>query len=240
MIRNEIERRGSEEELSHLRSALEEAATGVQDEVSWSVESGLRMQITDIEEQIAEYDHLRDGRISTLGGDSLDDLGEMMIKARIARGWSQADLARALDMEPQQVQRYERNDWQKISLWRLQEVAEVLGLRVLMRAQLDSHGRTDAAPQRWQNLGYSFGIPRLSPADDVAAVGSYLAAPLIGAASANPYRTPITTPLGVFAQKPQPLAGYRTDKSEGISYAPAEPEGNAIKSRWLLAGSSHG
>ena len=40
----------------------------------------------------------------------MDEFGEVVTKARIARGWSQADLARVLGIKPQQVQRYESVD----------------------------------------------------------------------------------------------------------------------------------
>ena len=41
-----------------------------------------------------------------------------------------------MGMTQQQVQRYERDGWQKISLWRLAEAAEALGLDVNIRARL--------------------------------------------------------------------------------------------------------
>jgi DNA-binding XRE family transcriptional regulator len=136
-IRNETERRRAVEQVEYLHSELEKIpASEQEDEVTASVINGLLMQISDIEKQLAEYDRLKRGLEPILTADSFDDIGELVIKARIARGWSQADLAKALDMEPQQVQRYERNDWQKISLWRLQEVVEALGLRFDIRAFL--------------------------------------------------------------------------------------------------------
>lgn len=141
IIRNESERRRAEEQIEYLRSELEKMPTGEQqDEVSRSVMSGLRMQISDIENKLTEYERLKKGLPSPLTADSFDDIGELIIKARIARGWSQADLAEALDMKQQQVQRYERNDWQKISLWRLQEAVEALDLEVSIRAWPHSHG----------------------------------------------------------------------------------------------------
>lgn len=139
MIRNDIERRRYEEEVEGLRRELEGTPADQRDEIARNVENGLRMRISDLEERIAEYDRLKEGQVPVFEGESLDDLGEVIIKARISRGWSQADLARALGMEPQQVQRYERNDWQKISLWRLQEVAEVLDLSVNIRGRLNGH-----------------------------------------------------------------------------------------------------
>jgi DNA-binding XRE family transcriptional regulator len=134
-IRSESERRRAEEQVEYLQSELEKIPAPEQDdEITASVINGLRMQISDIEKQLAEYDHLRKGLEPILTASSFDDIGELIIKARILRDWSQADLAKALDMEPQQVQRYERNDWQKISLWRLQEVVEALSLRFDIRA----------------------------------------------------------------------------------------------------------
>lgn len=136
-IRSESERRRAEEQVEYLQSELEKIPVSEQgDEVTIGVINGLHMQISDIEKQLAEYDRLKEGLEPILAASSFDDIGELIIKARILRGWSQADLAKALDMEPQQVQRYERNDWQKISLWRLQEVVEALGLRFDIRAYL--------------------------------------------------------------------------------------------------------
>lgn len=147
VIRSELERRKAEEQIEYLRSELEKIPAGEQrDEVSRSVANGLRMKISDIENGVTEYKHLKEGLVSSLEADSFDDVGELIIKARIARGWSQGDLAEALDMEPQQVQRYERNDWQKISLWRLQEVVEALGLDAMIRARFHDHEDQNVKP----------------------------------------------------------------------------------------------
>lgn len=136
-IRSESERRRAKEQVKYLQSELEKIPSSEQeDEVTAGVINGLNMQISDIEDELAEYDRLKKGLETILTADSFDDIGKLVIKARIARGWSQADLARTLDMEPQQVQRYERDDWQKISLWRLQEVVEALRLRTYIQAHL--------------------------------------------------------------------------------------------------------
>lgn len=137
MIRNELERRNAEKQLSYLRSELDKRSGAEEEaETTRGVASALRMQISDIEKDLTEYDDLKEGHIPILGAQSFDDLGALLIKGRIARDWSQADLARALDMETQQVQRYERNDWQTASLWRLQEAAEALNLGIEVRARL--------------------------------------------------------------------------------------------------------
>lgn len=140
VIRNELERRKAEEQGEYLQSELEKIpASRQKDQVTISVMNGLRMLISDRRNELEEYDRLKEGLERAFTADSFDDIGELVIKARVAKGWSQADLAEALNVTQQQVQRYEKNDWQKISLWRLQEVVEILGLKVFIRALLLGH-----------------------------------------------------------------------------------------------------
>ncbi len=82
------------------------------------------------------FNDLYKGPTTTFECRSLDDLGAALVKLRQTREWSQKDLAVRLGTEPQQVQRWERNDWQKISMWRLQEVVEILGLELDVRVRL--------------------------------------------------------------------------------------------------------
>jgi hypothetical protein len=49
-------------------------------------------------------------------------------------------------MSQQQVQRYERDGWQKISLWRLAEAADAVRLDVNIRARLPAS--STARPSR--------------------------------------------------------------------------------------------
>lgn len=139
MIHNERERLAAKDQLEYLRSELEKRSDSEHTEVTHGVISALRAQIALIEDQLAEYEYLKEGLTKVFKAESLDELGDLVTKARIARGWSQAKLAQILDMEPQQIQRYERNDWQKISLWRLQEIAEALRLRFDIRSHLDEY-----------------------------------------------------------------------------------------------------
>ncbi len=48
-------------------------------------------------------------------------------------------------MTQQQVARYERDGWQKISVWRLAEAADALGLDVSIRARLSASNTARAA-----------------------------------------------------------------------------------------------
>jgi ribosome-binding protein aMBF1 (putative translation factor) len=140
MLRNEIEYRHAKRQLEDLQAEIEKRSLAVErdaPENSRAVVDALEMKIDDIKREIADYEDLKNGRVLEFQARDLDDLGEMVTKWRIARGWSQADLAEALGTHQQQIQRYERNDWQKINLWRLQEVVEVLRVRLNIFAQLE-------------------------------------------------------------------------------------------------------
>jgi HTH-type transcriptional regulator/antitoxin HigA len=139
MIRNDREYRHAKEQLANLQASLQElSAVPAQrrsEEVP-AVMDALGMQIEDIEREIAEYEDLREGRLLSFEASSLDSLGELLIKARIAHGLTQEQLATELGMTQQQIARYERDGYQKISLWRLAEIAEALELDLNVRARL--------------------------------------------------------------------------------------------------------
>jgi len=142
MIRNDKEYRHSKERLSELEAELRRLSSArrsaERDEVASAVIDALRMQIEDLEREISEYEDLKEGRLLSFSADDLDSLGELVTKARIACGLTQAELGEILSMSQQQVQRYERDGWQKISLWRLAEAAGALGLDVNIRARLSA------------------------------------------------------------------------------------------------------
>ena len=89
-------------------------------------EDALGSQLADLEEELREYETLK------AGGFPMDDLGAVaglataLIKARIAQGLSQKDLADRLGLKEQQIQRYEATDYGSASLARIQEVASAL------------------------------------------------------------------------------------------------------------------
>jgi DNA-binding XRE family transcriptional regulator len=149
MIRNEKEYRHSKERLTELEAELQKLSGGrysaQRDEVASAVIDALRMQIEDLVRESSEYEDLKEGRLLSFGADDLDSLGELLTKARIARGLTQAELGEILGMTQQQVQRYERDGWQKISLWRLAEAADALGLDLSIRARLPASNSARAA-----------------------------------------------------------------------------------------------
>jgi DNA-binding XRE family transcriptional regulator len=97
----------------------------------------LRSQAADLEAEIAEYELLRSGTLTTFEAASLAELAGAFVKARIARGWTQRQLAEALGVAEQQIQRYEATGYAAASLARLCAIAQALGTDVREVVSLD-------------------------------------------------------------------------------------------------------
>jgi transcriptional regulator with XRE-family HTH domain len=108
----------------------------------------MESQLEDLRQQLAEYDALRTGHIQVLELDSLAQLPEAFIRARIAAGLTQKELARRLGMREQQVQRYEATRYSGVSLTRLQQVADALGVRIHERVLLPTAAGGPRRPPR--------------------------------------------------------------------------------------------
>ena len=78
------------------------------------------------ERKSPEYEALKAQQVKELKLKSLNELPDLLIKARIARGYTQADFAKKLKLKPQQIQRYEYTRYQSISFKRLLQIARAL------------------------------------------------------------------------------------------------------------------
>jgi len=99
-------------------------------------EDGLRSQLEDLKEQLGEYEALRSGNVTVFPSVSFGELPTTLIKARIARGLTQKQLASELGLKEQQVQNYEATDYASASFDRLRRVISVLGVDVREEATL--------------------------------------------------------------------------------------------------------
>jgi transcriptional regulator with XRE-family HTH domain len=91
-------------------------------------EAGSQRKAAELAASVAVYEALRTAGGLSLELNSLEDLGRALVKARIARGWTQAQLAQELGMPKQQVQRYEATAYASASLGRIAQVADALGM----------------------------------------------------------------------------------------------------------------
>jgi HTH-type transcriptional regulator/antitoxin HigA len=140
MITNELQYRSTksllaqfEEAIANLEARGPKSKRTKRDQLEIDA---VASQAEDLRAEIEEYERLRSGRVSTLEASSLAGLATLLIKARIARGWTQQRLAEELGVAEQQVQRYEATEYRSASLARICDVADALGVEVTETAQL--------------------------------------------------------------------------------------------------------
>jgi HTH-type transcriptional regulator / antitoxin HipB len=84
--------------------------------------------VATLKQEIAEYEELKSGRIAVFQIESFNELPTALIKARIASGMTQKELAEKIDTQEQQIQRYEANHYHAISFDRLMKIVGALGI----------------------------------------------------------------------------------------------------------------
>jgi len=140
VITNEVQYRSTKAHLDRFsKTGANLEATLTKEPTSRLIQlelDAVRAQAEDLRGEIAEYERLRSGSVSTFEAASLADLPTLLVKARIARGWSHRRLGEALGVAEQQVQRYESSGYRSASLARICDVATALGVTMTERAEL--------------------------------------------------------------------------------------------------------
>lgn len=148
MIRNDQERAGT---LSHIQRFEEALKRSEEPDIQQNVhptslklrQYSFRSTIEELSAEIAEYDALRAGNHHAFVVDSLDDLPEVLVKARIAAGLTEEQLAEKVGIPVEQLDLHEEYDYQDASFTLLQHVAEVLGVRLRAEVTLTNAPAVD-------------------------------------------------------------------------------------------------
>ncbi len=133
MIQNERQYKITQTKLRDLkldRSTLDLPDFDLHPRLILARKNSLNILIRELEQEIAEYDRLKSGQITKFPIESLQDLPNVMIKARIAVGMTQKELAEKIGVQEQQIQRYEANNYRAVGFERLQEVMSALDIRI--------------------------------------------------------------------------------------------------------------
>jgi HTH-type transcriptional regulator / antitoxin HipB len=133
MIQNERQYRITQTKLKEFEQEL--AAIDPQDPnlhprqiVGWT--NSYNLSIRQLKQEIAEYERLKSGNIFTFVLGSLNDLPTTLIKARIAAGMTQKDLAEKIGVQEQQIQRYESSHYSSASFERVRSIAAALKIEI--------------------------------------------------------------------------------------------------------------
>jgi transcriptional regulator with XRE-family HTH domain len=139
MISNEKQYRATKAAARIFEEALEHADEQgklISPRIRESMLSGITSELAQLRAQLQEYDDFRTGKVRVLTITDLAELPDVLIRARIASGLTQRELAEELDIKEQQVQRYEATRYKGASLTRLVAVARALDIEIHMQATL--------------------------------------------------------------------------------------------------------
>jgi hypothetical protein len=94
-------------------------------------ESAYLELVTELARELSEYEAIRNGQINEFEIDGFDDLGDALIKARLARGWSHRQLADVLGVSEQMIQKDESRSYERAGLARMAEISDGLGYHLM-------------------------------------------------------------------------------------------------------------
>jgi len=87
-------------------------------------------QVEELQGELDAYEALRSGQVASIDVDSLIALPNALIRARIAAGLTQKELAARIGVKEQQIQRYEATRYAGVSLERAQAILDALGVQI--------------------------------------------------------------------------------------------------------------
>jgi DNA-binding XRE family transcriptional regulator len=130
MIANERQYRITKSEAQKFAASLEkfevQPPTDLHPLLIKAQRDALVSQLEELEEDILEYETLKNSGQTGLDLENILELPNALIKARIAVGLTQKELAERLGLKEQQVQQYESTFYKSANLERVLQVAQVL------------------------------------------------------------------------------------------------------------------
>jgi len=142
MIKNERQYRISKAQAAKFRGALQTLKQtpprGLHPVLLKAQREAMESQLADLLAEVGEYEALQAGGQGGLQLRSLGGIPEALIRARIANGLSQKQLAEKIGLKEQQIQRYEATDYATASFGRMQQVIRALNLRIRKAVLLDA------------------------------------------------------------------------------------------------------
>lgn len=105
----------------------------------------IKSQYEELQQELREYEELKNGKRKTIRVNSFEHLPIALIQARIARGLTQKDLAQRLGLKEQQIQRYEASSYASASLTRINQIIDVLDIKIGSKVDLTNGGASSAS-----------------------------------------------------------------------------------------------
>jgi ribosome-binding protein aMBF1 (putative translation factor) len=132
MIKSDAQRERAASHMEGFREALAQVEREIAGARATALRGSYEGMISQLADDIREYDELKSSELTLPRIERLDQIAPFVTKMRIAKGVSQAELARRLGVSRQVVSRYEETDYQTVALVRLQEILDAIGIKALV------------------------------------------------------------------------------------------------------------
>ena|ERR1051325_3646408 len=132
MIKNERQYRITKAQAAKLEAALEAFSSQsagdrkTHPRLIKAQADALRSQLDSLRGELREYEDMKTGETPPPDLSYIAAVAQNLVRARIASGLSQKELAERLGMPEQQIQRYEATEYESVSLARIMEIAKAL------------------------------------------------------------------------------------------------------------------
>jgi DNA-binding Xre family transcriptional regulator len=142
MITNQRQQRITKNQIKHFEAVISRAeqdgpGVDVDPRLHDAMVDGMRSQVADLRDESNEYDALREGKVSKRVFHSILEIPLALIEGRIVRRLTQKQLGDKLGVPEQQIQRYEQTRYSGVGVERLQEIADVLDIKVKKTVEYD-------------------------------------------------------------------------------------------------------
>jgi len=134
MITNEKQYKITKSQADKFLQSIEKLGA-VSSKIERAQRDALLSQYEELKTEVEEYEKLKSGFVKISEANSIEELPELLIKARIVQGLTQEDLASKLGMKAQQIQRYEADLYLNASFKRLLEIADSLNVQLKNAAE---------------------------------------------------------------------------------------------------------
>ncbi|MCI0696093.1 helix-turn-helix transcriptional regulator [candidate division KSB1 bacterium] len=149
MIKNDrqykITKAQAEKFARALRNISRASVQGIHPALAKAQLEATKSQYEELQQELKEYEELKGGKRKTIRVNSFERLPVALIQARIARGLTQKKLAQKLGLKEQQIQRYEASSYAKASLARINQIIEVLDIKIGSKVDLTNGGAISAS-----------------------------------------------------------------------------------------------
>jgi len=145
MIKNDRQYNITKTQAEKFAEALQDLSKGksmqhIHPTLVKAQQEAIENQYEELQQELKEYEELKKGKRKVLRVNAFEYLPIALIQARIARGLTQKELAQKLGLKEQQIQRYEASSYAKASLTRINQIIDVLDIKIGSKVDLNGSG----------------------------------------------------------------------------------------------------